>query len=54
MLVHAAWYVMRRVPSGPGVWRFAVEQTQSHTSLCCYDVDGTGVVALHLISGTAP
>ncbi len=46
MLVHPTWYVVRRVPSVLNVSRFVVDQTQTGKSLCCYEVDASGVVTL--------
>jgi hypothetical protein len=46
MLVHADWYVVRRVPSPPNVTRFALDQPHTGQALCCYEVDGRGLVRL--------
>jgi hypothetical protein len=44
MLVHPQAYVIRRVPSGPNVPRFAIEETHTGKSFCCYEVSGTHVL----------
>lgn len=44
MLVHPRRYLVRRVPSGPDVARFALDDTESHVTLASYEVDRAGAV----------